>query len=70
MIPSLMLSRLVRIGAHDADLYENLDDLEGVMIQTTREASLRDTSMVGSGGAKDRAESATDARIERVPDVQ
>ena len=45
-----------------AAAYEDLTDLEGVMFGTTRQASLRDTSMVSSSGAEDDETPSTDAQ--------
>ncbi|KAG5605650.1 hypothetical protein H5410_027142 [Solanum commersonii] len=41
------------LGVREEAVYEDLLDLEGAMYETNRQASLRDTSMVGSSGAKD-----------------
>ncbi|KAK4731778.1 hypothetical protein R3W88_024766 [Solanum pinnatisectum] len=57
------------ISTHNAAVYDDMEDLEGAMVQTAMEASLQDTSMVGSSRAKDGDESGTDAQIERVPDM-
>jgi len=49
------------LGTRDTTVYNDLEDLEGAMVQTSMKASLRDTSMVGDSGAKDGAEPGTDA---------
>ncbi|WMV50819.1 hypothetical protein MTR67_044204 [Solanum verrucosum] len=57
-------------GTRDAVVYDDLEDLEGAMVKTTMETSLRDASMVGSSREKDGSKSGTDAQINRVLDVQ
>ncbi|KAK4724132.1 hypothetical protein R3W88_026911 [Solanum pinnatisectum] len=58
------------LGVRDAAVYNDLVDLEGAMVQTALEASLRDTSMVGSNGAKDVVDPGTEAQTEGVTDMQ
>ncbi|KAK4713448.1 hypothetical protein R3W88_019355 [Solanum pinnatisectum] len=58
------------LGTRDASVYNNLEDLEGAMVQIAREDSIRDISMVGSSGANDGAEPVNDSKIERVPQMQ
>ncbi|KAK4733718.1 hypothetical protein R3W88_007979 [Solanum pinnatisectum] len=57
------------LGARDAIVYDDLEDLEGVMVQAAVEASLQDTSIVGSSRVKNREESSTNAQIEGVIDM-
>uniref|UniRef100_M1DJF1 Polyprotein protein n=1 Tax=Solanum tuberosum TaxID=4113 RepID=M1DJF1_SOLTU len=58
------------LGTQDSAVYDDLEDLKGVMVQTVVEASIWYTSMVGSSGAKDGAKSGTDAPTEGVTDMQ
>uniref|UniRef100_M1E1D5 Polyprotein protein n=1 Tax=Solanum tuberosum TaxID=4113 RepID=M1E1D5_SOLTU len=57
-------------GFRDEVVYDDLADLEGAMIETAMHVSLRDTSMVGSSGAKDDLKLGTDSQIEKVADLQ
>ncbi|XP_015068725.1 uncharacterized protein LOC107013293 [Solanum pennellii] len=41
------------ISIRDATVYDDLEDLEGDMVQTPMQDSSRETSMKGSSGAKD-----------------
>uniref|UniRef100_M1DQ33 Polyprotein protein n=1 Tax=Solanum tuberosum TaxID=4113 RepID=M1DQ33_SOLTU len=60
------------LGTRDATVYDDLEDLEGATVQTMMEASLQDTSMIGSSGAQSTSEdeSGIDAQTERTPDMQ
>uniref|UniRef100_M1DXH0 Polyprotein protein n=1 Tax=Solanum tuberosum TaxID=4113 RepID=M1DXH0_SOLTU len=44
-----------QLGIRDAAMYDDLEDLEGSMVETVVQASLRETSMVCSSGANDDA---------------
>ncbi|XP_049364354.1 uncharacterized protein LOC125829140 [Solanum verrucosum] len=41
------------LDIRDAAMYDDLADLEGIMVEIARQASLRETSMVSSSRAKD-----------------
>ncbi|KAK4737281.1 hypothetical protein R3W88_000978 [Solanum pinnatisectum] len=58
------------LGVREAVTYDDFEDLKGAMVQTTIEESLRDTSMVGSNGAKNVIEPSTDVQTEGVIDMQ
>ncbi|KAK4721502.1 hypothetical protein R3W88_011735 [Solanum pinnatisectum] len=53
-----------QLGIREETIFEDLDDIEGSMFETARQASLQDTSMVGSSGAKDDETPGTDAQTE------
>uniref|UniRef100_M1DBV8 Polyprotein protein n=1 Tax=Solanum tuberosum TaxID=4113 RepID=M1DBV8_SOLTU len=44
-------------GTHDEAMYEDLEELEGDIVQMVTEASMRDTSMIGSRGSQPIKES-------------
>jgi len=56
----------------DETVYEELEDLEGDLVQIATEASLWNTSMIGSIGAQPTigGEPHTDSLIERSQDTQ
>uniref|UniRef100_M1DJF8 Gag-pol polyprotein n=1 Tax=Solanum tuberosum TaxID=4113 RepID=M1DJF8_SOLTU len=60
------------LGIREAVIYNDLEDLEGKMVQMAREDLIRDTSMIGFNGAQPtpRGESGTDAPIKRASDAQ
>jgi len=58
------------LGVRGAALYDDLQDLEGSMVETAVEASPRETSVAGSCGAKDTDESGTNSPTDGVTDMQ
>lgn len=52
----------------EAEVYDDLADLEDVMFETVRQTSLRETTMVGSNAAGGAIEvtSGTDAQVQSV----
>ncbi|KAK4737295.1 hypothetical protein R3W88_000992 [Solanum pinnatisectum] len=59
-----------QLGKREETMYEDLADLEGAMFETARQSLLRDTSMIGSSGAKDVEIHGTDAPTDGVTDMQ
>ncbi|XP_049409704.1 uncharacterized protein LOC125872912 [Solanum stenotomum] len=49
------------LGIRDAAMYDDLVDLEGIMVEIVGQASLRETSMVSSSKAKNATEQGTNA---------
>lgn len=56
------------IDMREAEVYDDLADLEDVMFETVRQTSLRETTMVGSNAAGGAIEvtSGTDAQVQSV----
>uniref|UniRef100_M1DSL1 Polyprotein protein n=1 Tax=Solanum tuberosum TaxID=4113 RepID=M1DSL1_SOLTU len=54
----------------DEAVYKDMSNLEGAMFETARQASLRDTSMAGSSGAKVDETPGTDAYTNGVAEMQ
>nr|AAT38736.1 hypothetical protein SDM1_41t00021 [Solanum demissum] len=48
------------LGVRDTTIYDDLADLEGVIVETVVQESLLDTLMMGSSGAKDDAQPSSD----------
>uniref|UniRef100_M1DVL7 Polyprotein protein n=1 Tax=Solanum tuberosum TaxID=4113 RepID=M1DVL7_SOLTU len=59
-----------QLGNREEVVYEDLVDLDGAMYETTRQTSLRDTTMVGSSRAKDAETPSIDAQMDRATDMQ
>ncbi|KAK4707218.1 hypothetical protein R3W88_033233 [Solanum pinnatisectum] len=59
-----------KLGVREETFYDDLADLEGAMFEIARQASLQDTSLVGSSGAKIDETPGTDAQIEGVAYMQ
>ncbi|WMV41111.1 hypothetical protein MTR67_034496 [Solanum verrucosum] len=58
------------LGVCDAAIYQYLEDLEGSMVQTTVEVSLKDTLTVGFTGARDAVVPRTNAQDNGVTEMQ
>uniref|UniRef100_M1D8V9 Polyprotein protein n=1 Tax=Solanum tuberosum TaxID=4113 RepID=M1D8V9_SOLTU len=57
------------LGVRDAAMYVDLADLEGAIVETAVQTSLRDYSMLGSNGANDTSEPGTDVQTYVVTDM-
>ncbi|KAK4709910.1 hypothetical protein R3W88_004423 [Solanum pinnatisectum] len=59
-----------QLDVHEETVYDDMADLEGAMVHTVVQASLRDVSMLGSSGSKDTEIPGTDAQTEGAVDMQ